>query len=289
MISSGAIAGISLVVLFELALPVVLYMALRQRAALHIRNALAGAGVFVLFAVLLEGPANAWVLFSRPESLWFKAHPLAVAVYLACAAALFEETGRLLGVRFLVRRDPGAATPLAYGLGHGGTECILVGVNTAAILIIGLLLQSRHGVDLKLPPAAVAQIQTQLAAAHFFSSLLGGLERACALVLQIALSFLVWRAVNGRPLLWFAAFALHFVMDLPAALLQVKVVAFPIIWLEVGLAALALLVLIVLIRTQHLASGSRGRGPQTAAAVPGQTSIPSQTPVGQVARRSELG
>jgi uncharacterized membrane protein YhfC len=241
MFASGATAGFSLVMLFELTLPILVYLLLRRRAGLHVGNALLGAGFFILFAVVLESPL--WGILMLPDtasSAWLKAHPLARAVCGALSAALFEEVGRLLGLRFYARRDPGAATPLAYGLGHGGIECILVGVAVAVTLATAT-------------PA-------HLAGATFFTPMLGGLERASALVFQIILSFLVWRTVTtGQAAPWLAAFGLHFALDVPAGLFQAGLLAFPVVWLEACYATAALLMAFFLLRAH---TAARAAAPQ---------------------------
>ena len=231
MFASDATAGLSLVTLFEFALPILVYLLLRRRTGLHVSNALLGASVFILFVYVLEVPLWGILLLPNTASAaWFKVHPLVMVVCSALSAALFEEVGRLLGLRFYARRDPGAATPLAYALGHGGIECILVGGVTTAVTLATLT------------PA-------QLAGADFFTPMLGGLDRASALVIQITLSFLVWRAATtGRTLLWLAALGLHFGVDLSAGSLLVGVLAFPVVW-AVCNAAVAIVILLLLLRT----------------------------------------
>jgi len=266
MISNGAIAGMLLLTLFELALPIVAYIVLRRRAALRIHNVLVGVGVFVVFVFLLQGAVHAVFLrLNVTTAAWLVTHPLPFAIYIALTAALFEETGRFVGNRFLVRRDPGVATPLAYGLGHGGIECILVGAfSTASLLVMGLLVQSGHGEVLKLPPESIEQIKMHLGAANFFNSLVGGPERASGLVFQIALSFLVWRAVTAprlRLLWWLAAVGAHFAINLPAGLVQAGVLAPSVILLEAGYLAAASLIVTMLVRTRGqllLAPGRAG-------------------------------
>jgi uncharacterized membrane protein YhfC len=77
----------------------------------------------------------------------------------------------------------------------------------------------------KLPPAAIANLHASYAHMTFGMALLGGIERVCALLIQIALSLLVWRAVSKKQIGWyFLAMLCHFAMDFLAALTQKGVI-----------------------------------------------------------------
>src|SRR5262249_5788837 len=143
------------------------------------------------------------------------------AVYGAFAAAFFEESGRYLALRFLAKPVPGSGTPVAYGIGHGGAEAVLIGINIAVIGVLGYLMMTGQAASLKLDAATTEQIQKSLAGASFGASMLGGVERIFAIVLQIGLSFIVWHAVKtGRFIFYLVALAFHFAFDLPAAMMQ---------------------------------------------------------------------
>lgn len=46
------------------------------------------------------------------------------------AAGIFEETARLIGFHLLKKSYPTFATSLAYGLGHGGIEMLIMSVGS---------------------------------------------------------------------------------------------------------------------------------------------------------------
>ena len=48
------------------------------------------------------------------------------ALYGGLAAGLFEETGRLLAFRFILKPHTARITALSYGIGHGGIEAFWV-------------------------------------------------------------------------------------------------------------------------------------------------------------------
>jgi uncharacterized membrane protein YhfC len=243
MISNETIAGVALASLIAMSVPFILFFTLHRRMDLRLRNVFIGVGVFILFVVVLEAALHAYLLKLNPTTkAWFDAHAMGFAVYAALAAAFFEETGRYLAMRYLARPVPGSGTPVAYGIGHGGAEAFLIGLNIAVIAVLGYLMMTGQAASLKLDAATTEQIQKSLAGASFGASLLGGIERVFALVLQIGLSLLVWQAVHARRFIFLlGAFAFHFAFDLPAAMMQKGLLPLTIVEIEVGYGLLALL------------------------------------------------
>lgn len=245
MITNETIAGLGTAALIAMLLPVVLFVVLRRRFALRGWNVFVGAAVFVLMVVVLESALHVYVLKYNPVTkAWFDANAYGFAVYAALAAALFEETGRYVAMRTLARSQPGSSTPLAYGIGHGGAEALLIGLNIGVIAVLGYLMQTGQADSLHLDAATTEQIRKGLEGASFGTALLGGIERISAIVLQIGLSLIVWQAVaQGRIAFYFVAVAFHFAFDFPAALVQRQVLPLTGIDVEVGYGALALIVL----------------------------------------------
>ena len=226
MVSQWTIAGLGCAALISLTAPFLAYWICRGRMALPWRNIAIGAATFVLFALVLEGSMHWYVLKLNPvTSAWFKAHGWGYAAYGAGAAALFEETGRWLAMRLFVRDAGEPGTAVSYGLGHGGAESIIIGLlgQVQAIVLsvlanLGVLENLLSG---RLPHAAIAKIQTALVQANFWLALMGGFERVWALLIQIACSLLVWRAVARKDVRWFlAALAAHFSIDSVAGAAQ---------------------------------------------------------------------
>lgn len=146
------------------------------------------------------------------------------AVLLALSAGLFEEGGRYVAMR-LTRRHRSYADALAFGMGHGGVEAFLVGLNS----LLALLFQS----DL-------------LAASQPLMVALSGFERIFAMLLHIGLSVLVMHAVAHKKPLWLGiALLLHTLVDAAVGLFPLWGLGTMVIegWLvlcALGTAALAL-------------------------------------------------
>jgi uncharacterized membrane protein YhfC len=226
VVSQSAIIGLGLAALISLFVPVVIYLVCRNRMQLPLRNIAIGAGIFIVSARVLEGAMHFYFLKANPvTSSWLLHHTWGFVAYAVGAAAVFEETGRLIAFRFFTKRTGDAGTAVAYGIGHGGAEAIIVGaLAQAQMMVFGLLLSSgklQAAIGAKLPPATFAKLRDSLIHLDFPTAIAGGIERVAAILLQVALSLLVWRAVERGDWRWFAAaLLLHAGVDSTAALYQ---------------------------------------------------------------------
>lgn len=190
----------------------------------HVRLAtiLIGAGTFIVFALVLEAIVHQIVLngdfgANIRDNVWL------LAIYGGVMAGLFEETGRLVAMKFLLKKEPTERkTALAYGIGHGGVEMMFVlGVTMIVYLVMSVMINDGQTDMLlsKIPAENQEQFQAQLQQIQDYSvgiALLGFWERLSALVLHLGLSFFVFAAVRkGGRWLWLfpAAIFLHAVVD----------------------------------------------------------------------------
>jgi uncharacterized membrane protein YhfC len=222
----AGLVGLGLAALISLLIPAIIYVVCRRRMELPLRNVAIGAVMFILFALLIEGAMHFYFLrFNPATSAWLMHHTWGYVLYGISAAALFEETARLIAFRFFTKRTGDIGTAVSYGIGHGGAESVIIGaLAQAQMMAFGLLLNAgklQAVLGAKLPPAAFAKLRDSLLHLDFLSGIMGGVERASAVLLQIALSLLVWRAVERKDWHWFvAALLLHAGVDSTAALYQ---------------------------------------------------------------------
>ena len=187
-----------------------------------------GAAVFIVFALVLETLMHQIVL-KGPHGPAIMGNIWYYALYGGMAAGVFEETGRFLAMKFLLRKEPSrAVTAVGYGVGHGGAEMLLIfGITMISNIVLAVLINSGQAETLiaSAPAETQEQVQAQFAqlqAAGAGSWLSGIWERISALILQISLSILVWTAVRrGGKWLWLfpAAILLHFLVDGSAVVL----------------------------------------------------------------------
>jgi uncharacterized membrane protein YhfC len=250
MVDPGVITAliVNIVICFGLPLGCILYLVIAKKRAFV--PVLVGAAVFVVFQLLFRVPLLQYGL--SPMS-WYAdmAHqPWLYGIFLGFTAGLFEEGGRYLGYRTLLRKRSRWIDGFAFGVGHGGIEAItLVGMANISSLVIALSINSGQFDRLaaQMPADVAKQIVSQLTALQPFDAYLGGIERLFAFVIQIALSLLVLIAVRRRRL-YIAGIAVlaHMLVDAPVVILP-EVFGADIYQIEMFVAAVAVLALVFII------------------------------------------
>ena len=181
--------------------------------------AVVGAVTFVVFAQVLEGVPKA-IFFGGGTgvSQYVLTHAWAYTLIGCLLAGVFEEVGRYLAFRFLLKRYTNRRDAVTYGIGHGGIEAILVlGLTAINNIAIAQLVNSGsiETITNGLTGAQLDQVQAQIAAVASFGAANLLLGR------HISLSVVVFRAVRQRKAGYLGlAVALHALFDVPAALFQ---------------------------------------------------------------------
>jgi uncharacterized membrane protein YhfC len=189
-------------------------------------NILVGAAAFLVSSQVLERALHVLLLQGNAvTAAWFHAHAIAFAIYACLSAGLFEEAGRYLAMRFLVRPSGNPGSAVAYGIGHGGLEGILVGSLAMAQSVVFAMMLNAGRLEATLgpllPPDALAHLRTGLQHLTLTALAIAAAERLIAMLIQIGLSLVVWRAVeHGRWRFLALAILLHAAIDFPAGLFQ---------------------------------------------------------------------
>jgi uncharacterized membrane protein YhfC len=213
----------------SIGLPVGLFIAFRRKYRAPFIPLLAGVAGFTLFALTLERYVHTIVLRSALAQ-----NKVFYVVYAVLMAGIFEESARFIAYHLLKKKFTGVtvSAALAYGVGHGGIEAILLAGLPMINNIVASVMINTGGIETVvsgLEGAVLEQATAQLASLATIASsqfLIGGIERVFALGVQIALSVLVFYAVFGtqrRQWLYPLAIAVHALIDIPAVLYQVQV------------------------------------------------------------------
>jgi len=236
MVSGASIACMVISGAIAIGLPVGLFLGLRKRLGLRVVPMMVGAAVFVLFVTVLERALHQVVLQPAADGTALATrNPALFVTYAVLAAGVFEETGRLVGFLLLKRHFAGVRTAVSYGIGHGGIESVLllgvVMVNNV-VLAVAINLGVADLVLGSLPPETVAVVTQSLTQTSSAMFLVGAFERVFAVVVQVALSVLVWVAVThkGRRWLFPLAIVLHALVNVPAACFQAGLLSMA--WVE---------------------------------------------------------
>ncbi len=187
-----------------------------------------GAGTFFVFAMILEQLLHAAMIPIVSGSA------VLMSVYGALAAGIFEETGRFVAYKTLMKRHYSTKNALYMGIGHGGCEALLlVGVNFISYAVIALTVNVL-GIDrfIQMSTAGNAEIaetiRTQLdsiAGIGAITVVQAIYERIIAMTFHICMSAVVYKAVSQRGKIWLypLAVALHALLDVPAMLYQLGI------------------------------------------------------------------
>jgi uncharacterized membrane protein YhfC len=209
---------------FNIAAPLVIATIAQRRLQVGWRYWGFGALIFLLFQLLTRVPA-VQLLQSLLATQLQNSQPLRLAwlAGLAVTAGLFEEWGRYVGYRWLMRGEEKTwPKAVMYGLGHGGFESIVLVGGLGLLGLINLVALSRMDLAaLPLDDAQRSQITQQLSAvasAPAWLPLLGAWERIWSMALHVGLSVLVLQTFSqgrqgGLRWVWLAV-AAHALADL---------------------------------------------------------------------------
>jgi uncharacterized membrane protein YhfC len=218
--------GISAIV--SIGLPIVLFIVFYKKYNAKIIPMIIGIAGFVLFTLVLERSIHL-IVFGK---FALREKPLVYIIYGIFMAGIFEETARFISFKILKKKYNGIGTGLAYGIGHGGIEAILLaGLAMVNSIIFSIILYTGNieTITGKLQGEALEQINTQITALLTTSPylfLVSGIERVFAICIQLSLSIIVFYSVYGKNKLWLYPFAIivHAIIDIPAAAMQVGVI-----------------------------------------------------------------
>lgn len=265
MINGFSIAGTIVTAVLSIGLPFLLLGLLQWKTKKALIPALVGAGCFVVFALVLEQLLHVFIIPFVMGTPWL------YAAYGCLAAGLFEETGRLVGLTYLCKkRDASLGTGLAYGVGHGGIEAIVL-VGLSAISNLTVMLQYQSGAM----STAMQSVGAQLAAMPPEVFWWGGIERVIAIALHIALSMLIWMVVTKRVPFWFypIAILLHALVNTPAMLYQFGIGPMANIAATEALTAIVVMLVWALVLTLYFRTRAK---PATARELPEVTAEPAE-------------
>ena len=231
---------------FAFGAPIVLLVYYKKKGA-QVLPFFVGCAVFVLFALILESLVHNIVLKGLPVGEKIQGSTLLYALYGGLAAGLFEETGRFLAFKTVLKSKlDNDRNALMYGAGHGGIECILLlGFAYASNLIMSVMINM--GMADKLTAglsgdmlAEVEAVFGTLTGTPATSYLLAIEERCVAITTHISLSVLVWFAAKkpGKGWLFPLAILLHAAMDGVTVILASRL---PVVAVEGCLVVMALL------------------------------------------------
>lgn len=243
-VSAGGFAGLIFMLLWGIALPVVVAIIWRIKTKANMMPLLVGAIIFPVFALGLESIPK-YFLIGNGSSLaqYVTTHLWSYALVGAGLAGIFEETGRWIAFRFILKKHTDKKTAITYGIGHGGIEAVIL-LSVGAFQYITYAVMINQGVfgtiveqvRMVSPDQveAVEAVAVALTSLTFGNSLIGCVERLFAVIFHISASVLVFKSVREKKWYYFVlAVVLHGLVDVFAAMYQFGVITS--IWVVEGL------------------------------------------------------
>ncbi len=236
VIGKSAVPSLVITVILMIAVPVIcfVYWRRKHREQTKISWLIAGAAGFIVSARVLElGVHYFCIVGDNPVSRFINGNTAVFVLYGIVMAGVFEECGRYIVLKYIMKKNRTRENAVLYGIGHGGIEIVAVLLPSVILsLVIAVLFSQGNAADamnaLKITEeTAAAALPTVQAAAVFDYGMMAMnvIERVFAMLLHIGLTVIVfYGVVNSKKGFLPLAILLHMLMDTFPALYQKNVV-----------------------------------------------------------------
>ena len=236
VIGKNAVPSLIITVVLMIAIPLCFFIYWRRehKTQTNISWLIAGAVGFIVSARVLElGVHYFCIIANNPVSRFINGSTAAYVLYGSFMAGVFEECGRHIVLKYIMKKNRTRENAVLYGIGHGGIEILAVILPAMITYLAVAVMFSRGSVEgalsaLKITKdTAAAALPTVQAAAAFNYGMMAMnvLERLFAMLLHIGLTVIVFFGVkNAKKGYLPLAILLHMLMDTFPALYQRGVV-----------------------------------------------------------------
>lgn len=169
------------------------------------------------------------IVSDNPVSRFINGNTAAYVIYGILAAGVFEECGRYVIIRFILKKNISRENAVMYGIGHGGIECWTVTLVSLASLLAVAITYNAQGIGAVSELIGVTKDNENAAADYIrsavsfnaVSAFLSAFERLLCMFVHTAWTVIVAYGVfTSRKKYLAAAVLLHAVLDTFAALYQ---------------------------------------------------------------------
>ncbi len=233
-----------------------IYWILKNRQKTNISYLIAGAVGFMISARVLElGVHYFCIIMDNPVSRFITGSIAAYVLYGVTMAGVFEECGRHIVLKYIMKKNRTRENAVLYGIGHGGIEILGVILPSIITCLVVAIMFTNGPLDAALgalnitEETAAAALPTVKAAAAFDYGMMAMnvIERLFAMLLHISLTVIVFYGViSGEKKYLPLAILIHMLMDTFAALYQRSVV--PLWSSEVWAAFWAVVSVVIAVR-----------------------------------------
>ena len=258
VVGKSSIPALSITVILMFAVPVgfFLFWRWKHKQQTNISYLVAGALGFIVSARILElGVHYCCILADNPVSRCINGSTAAYVIYGILMAGVFEECGRHIVLKYIMKKKRTRENAVLYGIGHGGIEILAVllppMITYLAVAVLFSQGDARNALSsLKITEeTASAALPSVRAAAAFNYGMMAAnvIERLLAMLLHIGLTVIVYYGViSTKKGCLPAAILLHMLMDTFPALYQRGAV--PLWSVEVWAAAWTIVVVFIALK-----------------------------------------
>ena len=255
VIGKSAVPSLTITVILMIAISVCFFICWRRKHKKQTKISwlIAGAAGFVISVRMLEvGVHYFCIVADNPVSRFINGNTAAFVLYGITMAGIFEECGRHIILKYILKKDRTRENAVIYGIGHGGTEILTV-LLPAMILYLAIAVMFSQGdtetalktLNITEENAAAALPSVQAAAAFDYAMMaMNVMERLLAMLIQIGLTVIVYYGVvNAKKLCLPAAILLHMLADTFPALYQRGIL--PLWAVEIWIAFWTLMMMLI--------------------------------------------
>lgn len=236
IIGKSAVPSLIITVILMIAIPVIffIYWWKNHKQQTKIGWLIVGAVGFIVSARVLElGVHMVCIVADNPVSRFINGNTVVYVLYGITMAGLFEECGRYIILRYIMKKNRTPENAVLYGIGHGGIEVLTV-VLPSIILYLAIAVLFSSGnmanafstLNITEETAAAALPSVETAAAFDYAMMaMNVLERLFVMLIHIGCTVIVYYGVVNRkkgclPM----AIVLHMLVDTFPALYQRTIV-----------------------------------------------------------------
>jgi uncharacterized membrane protein YhfC len=232
VIGKSSIPSLVITVILMIVIPVsfVIYWREKYKQQTKISWLVAGAIGFIVSARVLElGVHYICIVADNPVSRFINGNPAAFVIYGITMAGVFEECGRHIVLKYILKKNRTRENAILYGIGHGGMEILtillpaMIFYTTIAVLFSqGDVENALHTLNITEETAAAALPSVQAVATFNYGIMIANvIERLFAMLFHIGLTLIVsYGVINAKKIYLPMAIALHMLMDFFPALYQ---------------------------------------------------------------------
>jgi uncharacterized membrane protein YhfC len=248
-----------LMVAIGILLPIITAIVWKVKTKEHFSTMLIGAAILFIFAIILESIPKVFLYqLDNPVSRLVMSNIWIYGGIGALLAGLFEETGRFVAFKFLLKKRTNKETAISYGIGHGGFEMmyLLVVTGIQYLTYISLINSGQFSTIVEqvrmASPNQVEYIEAlpaTIASITLGNTFISAFERISTMIIQVSLSIIVFASVRvpGKKRMYLLAVLIHTVVDLLACFYQIGLITNAVL-LEIILFMFAIALFIITIK-----------------------------------------